>query len=346
MNDSKDTKDEGKNCQGCCGQTSEKVTAQISKASVVAAQAEISSDEVFAKLRIEEMDCAAEEAEIRRALSKIETIRSLRFNLGKRELGIDADADSVLQSIEAIRKAGFTPKLVDEETDSGKFLEPEKGFWATWGKLLGSLILAILAEILDFAFTDVQEINNLGMALAGVAIIMAGLDVYVKGLKALTQGRLNINALMTVAVTGAFLIGQWPEAAMVMALYAIAEAIEAKAVDRARNAIKSLMALTPENAEVQQSDGSWKRELVKDIQIDAKVRVKPGERIPLDGIVTAGQSAVDQSPVTGESLPIDKSPADEIYAGTINQASEALLLVPTRKRQAYKLLQTYLQTVE
>lgn len=322
MNDSKDTKDEGKNCQGCCGQTSEKVTAQISKASVVAAQAEISSDEVFAKLRIEEMDCAAEEAEIRRALSKIETIRSLRFNLGKRELGIDADADSVLQSIEAIRKAGFTPKLVDEETDSGKFLEPEKGFWATWGKLLGSLILAILAEILDFAFTDVQEINNLGMALAGVAIIMAGLDVYVKGLKALTQGRLNINALMTVAVTGAFLIGQWPEAAMVMALYAIAEAIEAKAVDRARNAIKSLMALTPENAEVQQSDGSWKRELVKDIQIDAKVRVKPGERIPLDGIVTAGQSAVDQSPVTGESLPIDKSPADEIYAGTINQAAE------------------------
>jgi Zn2+/Cd2+-exporting ATPase len=322
VNDSKDTKDEGKNCQGCCGQTSEKVTAQISKASVVAAQAEISSDEVFAKLRIEEMDCAAEEAEIRRALSKIETIRSLRFNLGKRELGIDADADSVLQSIEAIRKAGFTPKLVDEETDSGKFLEPEKGFWATWGKLLGSLILAILAEILDFAFTDVQEINNLGMALAGVAIIMAGLDVYVKGLKALTQGRLNINALMTVAVTGAFLIGQWPEAAMVMALYAIAEAIEAKAVDRARNAIKSLMALTPENAEVQQSDGSWKRELVKDIQIDAKVRVKPGERIPLDGIVTAGQSAVDQSPVTGESLPIDKSPADEIYAGTINQAAE------------------------
>jgi len=322
VNDSKDTKNEGKDCQGCCGQTSEKVTAQISKASVVAAQAEISSDEVFAKLRIEEMDCAAEEAEIRRALSKIETIRSLRFNLGKRELGIDADADSVLQSIEAIRKAGFTPKLVDEETDSGKFLEPEKGFWATWGKLLGSLILAILAEILDFAFPDVQEINNLGMALAGVAIIMAGLDVYVKGLKALTQGRLNINALMTVAVTGAFLIGQWPEAAMVMALYAIAEAIEAKAVDRARNAIKSLMALTPENAEVQQSDGSWKRELVKDIQIDAKVRVKPGERIPLDGIVTAGQSAVDQSPVTGESLPIDKSPADEIYAGTINQAAE------------------------
>ncbi len=88
------------------------------------------------------------------------------------------------------------------------------------------------------------------MALAGVAIALAGFSVYGKGLSALRQGRLNINALMTVAVTGAFLIGQWPEAAMVMALYAIAEAIEARAVDRARSAIKSLLALAPEQAEV------------------------------------------------------------------------------------------------
>ncbi|WP_231587227.1 cation-translocating P-type ATPase [Methylophilus sp. TWE2] len=322
MNDSKDTQNDGKDCLNCCSKTPEEVTSVSSEDVVHEAQATISNIRDLATLRIEEMDCAAEEAEIRRALGKIETIRSLRFNLGKRELGIDADSNSVIQAVEAIRKAGFTPELIDPEADSPNLIEPEKGFWATWGKLLGALVLAVLAEALDFAFPDFQEINNLSMALAGIAIVLAGLEVYVKGFKALTQGRLNINALMTVAVTGAFLIGQWPEAAMVMALYAIAEAIEAKAVDRARNAIKSLMALTPENAEVQQPDGSWKRELVEDIQIDAKVRVKPGERIPLDGIVIAGQSAVDQSPVTGESLPIDKSPADEVYAGTINQAAE------------------------
>lgn len=322
MNDSKDIQNDGKDCLNCCSKTPEEVTSVSSEDMVHEAQATILNVRDLATLRIDEMDCAAEEAEIRRVLGKIETIRSLRFNLGKRELGIDADSNSVIQAVEAIRKAGFTPELIDAEADSQNITEPEKGFWASWGKLLGALVLALIAEALDFAFPDFQEINNLGMALAGIAIVMAGLDVYVKGFKALTQGRLNINALMTVAVTGAFLIGQWPEAAMVMALYAIAEAIEAKAVDRARNAIKSLMALTPENAEVQQSDGSWRRELVKDIQIDAKVRVKPGERIPLDGIVTAGQSAVDQSPVTGESLPIDKSPADEVYAGTINQAAE------------------------
>ena len=145
--------------------------------------------------------------------------------------------------------------------------------------------------------------------------------VYGKGLSALRQGRLNINALMTVAVTGAFLIGQWPEAAMVMALYAIAEAIEARAVDRARNAIKSLLALAPEQAEVRQGDGSWTRVGVKAVVVDATVRIRPGERVPLDGVVTLGQSAIDQSPVTGESLPIDKAPGDEVYAGTINQSA-------------------------
>jgi len=117
------------------------------------------------------------------------------------------------------------------------------------------------------------------------------------------------------------LIGQWPEAAMVMALYAIAEAIEARAVDRARNAIKSLLALAPEQAEVRQGDGSWTRVGVKAVVVDATVRIRPGERVPLDGVVTLGQSAIDQSPVTGESLPIDKAPGDEVYAGTINQSA-------------------------
>ena len=94
------------------------------------------------------------------------------------------------------------------------------------------------------------------MALAAVAIWFSGISTYRKGLAALRRRQLNMNALMGVAVTGAFLIGQWPEAAMVMALYAIAELIEARSVDRARNAIKGLLALTPDTAEVRQEDGS------------------------------------------------------------------------------------------
>lgn len=114
---------------------------------------------------------------------------------------------------------------------------------------------------------------------------------------------------------------------MVMALYAIAEAIEARAVDRARNAIQSLLAMAPEDAEVRQADGQWLRLPVKAVAVGSTVRIRPGERMPLDGVVTSGQSSVDQSPVTGESLPVDKAPGDEVYAGTINQASSVEIRV-------------------
>jgi Cd2+/Zn2+-exporting ATPase len=274
------------------------------------------------RFRIANMDCASEESEIRRALEGVAGIRGLQFNLGDRELTIAADGSALPQALDAIRKAGFKPEplgVEDESVDATS--APPAGFWTSWGKLIGALGLALAAEGLAFAFPDSWPVKVLGMVLAAVAILLSGFSVYGKGLAALRQGRLNINALMTVAVTGAFLIGQWPEAAMVMALYAIAEAIEARAVDRARNAIKSLLALAPEQAEVRQADGSWSRVGVKAVAVGAIVRIRPGERIPLDGVVTLGQSAIDQSPVTGESLPVDKAPGDEVYTGTINQAA-------------------------
>lgn len=268
---------------------------------------------------IANMDCATEENEIRHALKDIQTIQNLRFDLQKRVLWIDADAPVVEQALAEIRRAGFKPEALTVENAAADANLVSVGFWKNWGKQLVSLALALAAELIDFIFPQVLPMKILGMVLAATAIWLAGFSVYAKGLMALRRGRLNINALMTVAVTGAFLIGQWPEAAMVMALYAIAEAIEARAFDRARNAIKSLLALAPEQAEVRQADGSWQRINVKQIAIDSTVRIRPGERIPLDGVISEGLSALDQSPVTGESMPIDKMVGDEVYAGTINQ---------------------------
>ena len=186
-------------------------------------------------------------------------------------------------------------------------------------KALIALALAIGAEALDFFAPDTLPFKGLGMALAAAAIAFSGFSTYRKGLAALRRGQLNMNALMGVAVTGAFLIGQWPEAAMVMALYAIAELIEARSVDRARNAIKGLLALAPETAEIRQGDGGWRETPADKVVIGAQVRVKPGARIPLDGRVTAGSSAVNQAPVTGESIPVDKTTGDPVFAGTINE---------------------------
>ena len=181
-----------------------------------------------------------------------------------------------------------------------------------------ALALALSAELIGFFAPDTRLWQGAGLAVAAAAIWASGFDVYKKGLVALRRGRLNINALMTVAVTGAFVIGQWPEAAMVMALYAIAEAIEAKAVDRARNAIKGLLAMAPDVAVMRQADNTWLDVPVAAVPLQAVVRVRPGERVPMDGVVAAGSSTINQAPVTGESIPVDKAVGDTVFAGTIN----------------------------
>ncbi|MBP6107490.1 heavy metal translocating P-type ATPase [Thauera sp.] len=273
--------------------------------------------------RIPAMDCATEEMEIRQALSSVVGVRRLGFALGTRTLMITAGAAGQQQAQDAIRAAGFEINLVDAG-QSGQTLQAESAdddrrIGAGLARLMGALILAVGAEALAYLAPATLLVKVVGMALAAAAIGLSGLSVYKKGLVALSRARLNINALMSVAVTGAFVIGQWPEAAMVMALYAIAELIEARAVDQARNAITSLMALAPDEAEVRQADGSWVRVAAASVHLEAIIRVKPGERVPLDGVVTVGNSAINQAPVTGESIPVDKQPGDLVFAGTINE---------------------------
>ena len=280
--------------------------------------------------RIATMDCSAEEAEIRRALEPLEGIRSLGFQLGARTLKIDAAESTYSLALEAIRKAGFDPQPVAAATD---FQEGQaaghaeggnhgQGFAGGISRLVAALVFATGAEVLSFFAPDQMAWKVAGMAIAALAIWLAGIDTYKKGIAALLRGKLNINALMSVAVTGAFIIGQWPEAAMVMALYAIAELIEAKAVDRARNAIKGLLELAPEEALVLGPNGAWSTTPVASVAIGATVRIKPGERVPLDGKVMKGNGAINQAPVTGESIPVDKAPGDQVFAGTINETGE------------------------
>jgi Cd2+/Zn2+-exporting ATPase len=311
----------------CCGGDDHVAPATASPLAAAAGTA------VF---RIATMDCASEEGEIRRALEPLPGIRSLSFQLGARTLAIDADAQHLPQALAAIRKVGFDPQPLaaagepkghadgahdhahgdhDHDHNEGHEHGAESGI-----KRLGAALgLAVGAEALSYFAPALLTWQLAGMALAGVAIWLAGLDTYKKGLNALRRGSLNINALMSVAVTGAFVLGQWPEAAMVMALYAIAELIEARSVDRARNAIKGLMALAPQAAEARQADGTWLSVPTSGVDIDSIIRIKPGERVPLDGVVTVGNSAIDQAPVTGESIPVDKTVNDPVFAGTINQ---------------------------
>ncbi|MGJ7611623.1 MULTISPECIES: heavy metal translocating P-type ATPase [unclassified Variovorax] len=275
--------------------------------------------------RIPTMDCAVEESDIRRALEPVAGVKALRFRLGERTMAITTDDGALPEALAAIRKAGFKPEPLNAAggpasgTQAAAAPAQIAGMSVGLVRLIAALVLAVAAESISFMGFEGKGFMAAEMVLALGAIGLAGLDTYKKGFAALVRGRLNINALMAVAVTGAFIIGQWPEAAMVMALYAIAELIEARAVDRARNAIQGLLALAPEQAEVKQPDGSWQAVMANAVALDAVARIRPGERVPLDGVVTAGTSTIDQAPVTGESIPVDKTVGDPVFAGTINQ---------------------------
>lgn len=277
-------------------------------------------------LRIPDMDCIVEENEIRQALDTVHGIRSLQFRLGQRALLVDAPDAVVQLVIAAISQIGYGVQPIAASADDVAACDScahdpgqpggNRRDLVQMGAALG---LALLAEGIHFFVPHTLPWTVASMAVAALAIVLSGVAVYRKGLQALLRGKLNINALMTVAVTGAFLVGQWPEAAMVMALYTIAEWIEARAVDRARSAIRNVLDLAPSLAQVRQADGSWLSQPTRNIAVGSVVRVRPGERLALDGCVVAGYSSIDQAPVTGESIPVEKSPGDGVFAGTINQ---------------------------
>ena len=220
----------------------------------------------------------------------------------------------------------------------------DHGVLPGWPRISAALVMALLAEASHWFSPQYPALEYVGMVLAVVAIGLSGLGVYKAGLKNLLQLKLGIHALMAVAVTGAFLIGQWPEAAMVMALYAAAERIEDQAMDRARLAIRNLLSLTPDTAQVLQADGSSLSMPTADVPTGATVRVGPGARIPLDGSITAGHSSVNQAPITGESVPVDKAPGDSVWAGGINQQAE--LQVQVTAATADSMLARIVKAVE
>ena len=260
------------------------------------------------------MDCPTEQTLIQNKLGKLAGVQQLEFNLINRVLGVTHDLPSVEPIVDAIKSLGMQADPIDAGADATPPAPPAKKHW--WPLAVAG-VGALAAEVLHF--TDAAPTWVIAL-VALLSILSGGLTTYKKGWIALKNLNLNINALMSIAVTGAVLIGQWPEAAMVMFLFTVAELIEAKSLDRARNAISGLMQMTPEQVTVQQADGSWVEREAKSVELGALVRVRPGERIGLDGEVVAGNSTIDQAPITGESLPVEKTVGDKVFAGTINQA--------------------------
>ena len=275
--------------------------------------------------RVEELDCATEENDLRAALAPLPGVLSLEFDLVGRRVRVRHEMASPDPIEAAIRELGMRPSVVVDR-EGGELSRSLSRRSIVVTAVAG--ILAIGSEIAVIAGADEQSL--LVAVLAAGAIALGGRDTLRKGFQALRSRRMTMSLLMSVAVIGAIAIGQWPEAAVVIWLFGVAELIEAMSLERARNAIRSLVALAPETASVRR-DGGWVTVPTGDVPLDAVILVKPGERIALDGRVTSGSSSVNQAPITGESIPVSKAAGDPVFAGTINERGTLEVTVTAAK---------------
>ncbi|WP_267919678.1 heavy metal translocating P-type ATPase [Pandoraea sputorum] len=283
------------------------------------------TDAPQARFRIDQMDCPTEERLIRDQLERRPGVETLYFNLLKRELtvvfdkrasasDVDRERDGVADTL---RKLGMTPVPLSGE-NAGGAAPPPVNRASDAARLVAGGVLAAASEAA--VWSGVPEHSPWVGAMVVAAILACGLPTLKKGWIALRHFTLNIHFLMSLAVIGAMFIGQWPEAAMVIVLFALSEKLEAASLTRARRAVEALMRLAPDQASVQQADGTWADVPAATLAVGARVRARPGERIAIDGVIEEGASALNQASITGESVPVDKTVGDDVYAGSINES--------------------------
>ncbi len=263
------------------------------------------------------MDCPTEETLIRKRLGSVRGIDELAVDLLQRRLTVKHSLSDEQPILGALREIGMEASPVGQAGEAQDHSHVATVSKRTWVLIALSGVAAIGAEVL--AWSTGNESAPMVIALALGSIAAGGLGTLRKGWIALKTLTLNIHFLMSLAVIGAVAIGEWPEAAVVIFLFALAELIESLSLERAKNAIRGLMAMAPETASVRDEGGEWREMPATEVQVGETVRVRPGERIPLDGVVSAGASSVNQAPITGESIPVEKAPGDPVFAGTVNE---------------------------
>jgi len=287
------------------------------------------ANEIF---RVTGMDCSEEVAAIERALEPLDGVLGIRAEIVSSKVTVYHDGS--LQRAEittAINRSGVTVSEGDGE--AGRPMLPTILVGVS-GTATG---LGLLLQWLDV------EPGWISDAAFFVAIVAGGWLILPKAVRSLRSLSLDMNVLMTVAVVGAVAIGEHAEGAAVVFLFALSELLESWSVGRARQAIRALMKLAPETALVKR-DGAVTEVEAATVEVGETVLVKSGQRVPLDGKVTSGDSAIDQSPITGESMPVEKSVGDTVFAGTIN--GDGSLEIETTKAANDTTLSRIIQMVE
>lgn len=283
------------------------------------------------QLRIHGMDCTEEVTLLKRELVPLlGNEEQLGFDVLNGKLTVALDGQDVTEGevLAAIERTGLKSEAWKDADD-----EENLSFWARHQRAILTAVSGIAGLVglliqLSLGSGDGSvPLTAIGFYLVGIA---AGLLLVLpKAWRAAVSLRPDMNLLMSVAVVGAIAIGEWFEGAAVAFLFSFSLLLESWSVGRARRAIASLMDLSPPTAHLRAASGEVQDVAPADVPVGSTVIVRPGEKIPLDGQITSGMSSVNQAPITGESVPVEKTEDDEVFAGTIN--GDGLLEVKTTK---------------
>lgn len=308
--------------------------------------------------RISGMDCAEEVAALKREVGPlVGGEANLFFNLLKGTMTLAPPADAVRPEaiLQAVERAGLTAKpSIDGEQETGAGRGPANrtrlvltvgsGLLTVAGFLV-HLSIGGLAQAMGGETGGSQAVTPWASVVLYLLGILAGFfTVLPKAINAFRRLRPDMNLLMTVAVTGAVALGAWLEAASVSFLFSLSLLLESWSVARARRAVETLLDLSPPTARLLEEGGGEFVTPCEDVPVGARFVVLPGERIPLDGVVERGESEVNQAPITGESVPVPKTPGAEVFAGTVN--GEGALEVQSTRSHSDTTISRIIRMVE
>lgn len=285
--------------------------------------AELENKNVY---RVEGFTCANCAGKFENNVKQLPGVQDAKVNFGASKIAVYGDA-----TIEELEKAGAfeSLKVNPEKTVREATQEVKKEVKEPFYKKHSTLLNAVLLVGFGYLSQNVNgEENLITSLLFAASIIIGGFSLFKVGLQNLLRFEFDMKTLMTVAIIGAAIIGEWAEGAIVVILFAISEALERFSMDRARQSIRSLMDIAPKEALVRRN-GQDMMIHVDDIAVGDIMIVKPGQKIAMDGVVVGGYSAVNQAAITGESVPVEKTVDDDVFAGTLNE--EGLLEVKVTK---------------
>ena len=275
------------------------------------------------RYRVDGMDCAACAQTVQKVVAALDGVQAAAVSFGNATLTVEGGVEPAAVSA-AVARAGYRAAPVARRRGS----EPQAPFWRRGARTRSTvasvalLAIAVVAALAGAPRAVAEPLYLASMVVGGWAIARAALT-------ALRRRSLDMNVLMTLAAVGAVGLGAYAEGAWVLVLFAVGTTLEAYAFDRSRRSVTELMELAPHQARVVDADGGERLVPVEEVTAGTRFVVRPGERIALDGEVLAGASSVDEAPITGESVPVDKEPGSRVFAGTLN-AQGALTIGATK----------------